>query len=265
MITIRMPILIFVLSSSLLGSGCTSSSTLVPTLEPAPTNSTSNDVLISFTINASDGMDELSACLAANDIYRLVFYGDGRLIKYDGVQYLETKINQAEIDDLLSEIETTGFSSLVGDGDQYMQNAPSPFFDHPWGGSITVKEKTITVTPGQSDYLVEPVIETLDIIENYNPENLEAYVPEGATLWVYRDEDIMLGTANPTPESPALKWTTEQIDLNNLLIDPTTSKPQVVSGDSLFFLIGQLKHVPALRKVEQNGQLYLVALCPIFP
>ena len=108
------------------------------------------------------------------------------------------------------------------------------------------------------------MIQTLDIIENYKPKNLRPYAPESITLWVYRDEDIVLGTAYPTPEPPVLKWSVEQIDLNNLLIDPVTSKPQVITGDSSSFLIGQLKHVPAVRRVEQNGQIYLIVLCPNF-
>lgn len=210
-------------------------------------------------------MDEMSACLAAHDIDRLVLYGDGHLITFDGAQYLETKISRAEIDELLSEIEATGFSSLSGTGDQYTQNSPPPSFIDTWGGSITVTEKTIKIAPGQSEYLVESVIQTLDIIENYKPKNLRPYAPESITLWVYRDEDIVLGTANPTPEPPVLKWSVEQIDLNHLLIDPVTSKPQVITGDSSSFLIGQLKHVPAVRRVEQNGQIYLIALCPNFP
>ena len=246
----------------LLGNSCASPATSIPTSETVSTTiPTSNEVLISFTINASDGMDEMSACLAAHDIYRFVLYRDGRLIKYDGIQYVETQINQAEIDKLLSEIEATRFSSLSGNGDQYTQNSPPSFID-PWGGSITVNEKAITVTPGQSDYLAEPLIQTLDIIENYKPKNLRPYAPESITLWVYRDEDIALGTANPTPEPPVLEWSVNQIDLNKLLVDPATSKPQVVAGDSSSFLIEQLKHVPVVRRVEQNGQIYLIALCP---
>ncbi len=129
--------------------------TACQSITPAPTPSTeasipfSNDVVVSFTIRASDGMDEMSACLAANDIYRFVLYRDGRLIKFDGFQYVGTRISQGEIDNFLSDIEATGFSSLRGDGDQYIKNAPPPSFTDTWGGSVTVQGTTITVTPGQ--------------------------------------------------------------------------------------------------------------------
>src|SRR5687767_6344315 len=113
--TIKIPLFALVLSLTLLSSSCEAIPTQVLTLEPASTTSPApNDVLISFIRDASDGMDEMSACLAAHDIYRFVLYGDGHLITFDGMQYLETKISQAEIDELLSEIEATGFSSLSG-------------------------------------------------------------------------------------------------------------------------------------------------------
>ncbi len=89
---------------------------------PAPTPSTegsipfSNDVGISFLKDASDGMDDKSACLAANDIYRIVLYQDGRLIKFDGFQYVETRISQAEMDDLLTDLAT------LQTGDHFQQD-----------------------------------------------------------------------------------------------------------------------------------------------
>ena len=209
-------------------------------------------------------MDEMSACLGAYDTYRFVLYGNGQLIRFDKGQFMETSISQAQIDDLLTEIESTGFSALVGDGDQYIENAPPPNFADTWGGSITIQEKTITVTPGQSDYLVEPVKRTLEIIENYKPGSLQPYSPESVSLWVFLEDSIDLGTANPTPEPPILKWSADEINLDNLLTNLSTSKPQLISGDSLSFLSGQLRHTPVVRRVEQNGQNYLIVVCPNF-
>ena len=209
-------------------------------------------------------MDEMSACLGAYDTYRFVLYGNGQLIRFEGGQFMETYISQAEIDKLRSEIEATGFSSLTGKGDQYIQNAPAPSFDNTWGGSITVQGKTITVTPGQSDYLVESLIRTLEIIENYKPGKLQPYTPASVSLWVFRKDSIDLGTANPAPEPPVLQWSVDDIDLEHLLTDLATSKSQVISGDTLSFLIQQLKHTPVVRRVEQNGQNYLIVLCSNF-
>jgi len=224
----------------------------------------SNDVVVSFVISASDGMDDMSACLAANDIYRFVLYQDGRLIKFDGFQYVEARISQAEMDNFLSDIETTGFSSLDGDGDQYIENTPPPSFIDTWGGSVTVNETTITVTPGQSDNLVEPVTKTLEIMEDYRPANLQPYVPESLNLWVFLEESISLGLANPTPEAPVLNWSIDEVNLNDLLTDPASSEPDVISGETLSFVMRQVKHIPIVRRVEQNGQNFLVVVCPNF-
>jgi hypothetical protein len=224
----------------------------------------SKDVVVSFIIDASDGMDDMSACLAANDIYRFVLYADGRLIKFDGFQYVETRISQSEMEDFLSSIEATGFSSLSGNGDQYIENAPPPSFKDTWGGTVTVKEKTIPVTPGQSEYLVEPVTKTLEIIENYKPVNLGPYAPESVSLWVFQEENISLGLTNPTREPPVLNWSVDEINLNDLLTDLTTYKPTVISGETLSFVMGQVKHIPVVRQAQQNGQNYLVLVCPYF-
>lgn len=244
--------------------------TACQSVTPTPTTLTtaavpiSNDVVVSFMIGASDGMDDKSACLAANDIYRFVLYQDGRLVKFDGFQYVATRISQAEMDDFLSDIEVTGFSSLRGNGDQYIKNAPPPSFRDTWGGSVTVKETVIPVTPGQSVYLVEPVTKTLEMIKNYRPANLQPYAPESVSLWVFLEESIDLGLGNPTPEPPVLNWAVDEINLNHLLTDLATSKPKVISGETLSFLMRQVKHIPVVRRVQQNRQNYLVVVCPNF-
>src|SRR5574341_348325 len=115
------------------------STSISPTNTGKPESSTTSSnaaVLISFIRQASDGMDDISACLGAYNIYRFVLYGNGQLIRLNEGQYMETHVSQAEIDDLLSKLEETGFSSLAGDGDQYIQNAPPPSFDNTWGGSV---------------------------------------------------------------------------------------------------------------------------------
>ncbi len=244
--------------------------TACQSVTPTPTTLTtaavpiSNDIVVSFMIGANDGMDDKSACLAANDIYRFVLYQDGRLIKFDGVQYVATRISQAEMDDFLSAIEATGFSSLSGNGDQYIKYAPPPSFRDTWGGSVTVKETVIPVTPGQSAYLVEPVAKTLEMIKNYRPVNLQPYAPESVSLWVFLEESIDLGLGNPTPEPPVLYWAVDEINLNHLLTNLATSKPKVISGETLSFLMRQVKHIPVVRRVQQNRQNYLVVVCPNF-
>ena len=238
--------------------------TLTLTTPTASSIPVSNDVVVSFVIGASDGMDDMSACFAANDFYRFVLYQDGRLIKFDGFQYVETRISQAEMDNFLSDIEATGFSSVSGDGDQYKENTSLPSFGDTWGGSVTVKETTITVAPGQSDYLVEPVTKALEMIEIYRPANLQPYAPQSVRLWVFLEENISLGLSNPTPEPSVLKWSVDQINLNDMLTNLATSEPKVISDETLSFVMRQVKHIPVVRRVEQDRQNYLVMVCPNF-
>jgi len=252
----------------------TASTTLLPspsstnTLTPEPTSTpkpfSKDDVLVSYTRYGGDGMDEITSCLNAYYSYRFVLYRDGRLIVFDETRYLETRITQTEIDKLLSEIDATGFSSLIGDGDQYIQSAPTPSFINGWGSSITIIEKTIGITDTQSNYLVEPVIHTLNIIDNFRPQNLKPYVPESITLWVYSEQNSPIENFYPTPDPSVLNWSTDSIELGQLVVDPFTNIPQTIYGDTLSFLIQQLKFVPSFRKIEQDGQYFLVLVCPNF-
>lgn len=245
----------------------TPSETNSPILKPTSTIKpvSKNDVLISYTRYAGDGVDEIRSCLNGYFPYRFVLYRDGRLIIFDKTRYLETKISQTEIDSILSEIEITGFSSITRDGDQYIQNAPTPLFMGGWGSSITVKETTVSINDSQSDYLIEPVIKTLDIIESYRPQNLKPYIPESITFWVFSEQESLLESFYPTPEPSVLYWSSDSIDLNDLVIDPIAYLPQDISGSTLLFLMEQFKYLPAFRRVEQNGQYYLVLACPNFP
>ena len=125
-----------------------------------------------------------------------------------------------------------------------------------------MNETVISVTPGQSAYLVEPVTKTLEIIENYTPANLQLFAPESVSLWVFLEESIDLGLGNPTPEPPVLKWAVDEINLNDLLTDLGTSKPKIISGETSSFVMRQVKHIPVVRRVQQNRQNYLVVVCP---
>lgn len=233
-----------------------------PTLTPKPLSS--NDVLISYTRYAGDGTDEITSCLNAYYLYRFVLYRDGQLIAFDKTRYLETIINQSEIDKLLSEIDRTGFSSLIGNGDQYIRNAPTPSFANGWGSNITVSGKSIIIDDMQSNYVIESVANTLDIIANYKPKDLKPYIPESIVLFVFQEHGAEFESFQPAAEGPVLNWSVDSIDLYNMVVGPLGQQPHYVSGYTVSFLMQQLKTVPTFRKVEQNGQSYLVLACPNF-
>ncbi|HLO27901.1 MAG TPA: hypothetical protein VK249_02125, partial [Anaerolineales bacterium] len=68
-------------------------------------------------------------------------------------------------------------------------------------------------------------------------------------------------------EPPVLNWSADEINLNDLLTDLTASnlaafKPKIISGEILSFVMRQVKHIPVVRRVEQNRQNYLIVVCP---
>lgn len=249
-------------TTSLPSSLPTNTLTPEPTLTPKPLSS--NDVLISYTRYAGDGTDEITSCLNAYYLYRFVLYRDGQLIMFDETRYLETTINQTEIDKLLSEIDGTGFSSLIGNGDQYIHNAPTPSFANGWGSNITVSGKSIIIDVMQSNYVIEPIANALDIIANYKPKDLKPYMPESIVLFVFPEHGTEFESFQPAAEGPVMNWSVDSIDLYNMVVDHVGQQPHYVSGYTVSFLMQQLKTVPAFRKVEQNGQSYLVLACPNF-
>lgn len=184
-----------------------------PTSTPRPISK--DDVLISYSRYAGDGTDEITSCLNAYYSYRFALYRDGHLIIFDKTRYLETRISQTEIDKLLSEIDATGLASVIGNGDQYMQNAPAPSFVGGWGSSIVVIEKRIDIIDALSNYLIEPVTKTIDIIENYRPQSLKPYTPESITLWVFSEQGLPAESFVPTPQ---LQFWNGLLTKSNLII-----------------------------------------------
>lgn len=108
------------------------------------------------------------------------------------------------------------------------------------------------------------------MIKNYRPANLHPYAPERVSLWVFLEENIRLGLANLTPESPVLKWAVDEINLNDfLLTDLAASKPKVISGETLSFVMQQVKHSPALRDLRcatdrSTGSGQALGTCRVF-
>jgi hypothetical protein len=249
----------------------TASTTPVPTRPPTqtptpePTETTTplpkNPVLISFIVDAGDGVDEMMACFRAYYTYRFVLYQDGHLILFDEKQnrYLETVIPKSEIDKLLNDIEATGFFSVNGNGDQYIPNAPTPSGAGGWGSSITVKVKTIGIDDSQSKYVVASVKKTSQLIGDLKRPNLKPYVPDSLEVWAISIQDTSFDNYSPTPQPPLLKWSSDAIQLNTL-----TGEYHPIFGNSVSFLIQQVKTIPAFRMVVQDGEYYLVLVCPNF-
>ena len=245
----------------------TSSATLLPTRPPTQTATPRptatlhpNSPLISLKRYPNDGVDEILACVYGLGTYRFVLYQDGRIILFDNGHYLTTTITQSEIDKLLKQIEGTGIFEIQGDGDQYVVGAPTPSYSGGWGTSIAVKGNHITIEDSQEDYLVNPVLETLNTLTNFRPEDLKAYKPDSVIIWSFSTQDTVFGSNYPTPTPPMLNWSNENISLDQF----TNGVPHEVSDNTVSFLLDEIGYIPAFRIVQQGNEQYFVLVCPAF-
>jgi hypothetical protein len=128
--------------------------TPIPTLE--------DPVLVSYEHDANDSMDNFTACLFGLNTFSFVLYKNGHVILFNGSQFMETTIDQVEIEKLLADIESTGFFLLKGDGDEFLTPPPTPSFIGTSRQIIRVQDKTFIITTGEYKYLAASVKDTIE-------------------------------------------------------------------------------------------------------
>lgn len=230
--------------------------TQTPTPQPTPTFNPKYP-LIHFIMYPNDGADEITNCLDGLATYRFALYQDGRFILFDNGRYLATSVSSSEIEKLLQRIEATGFFAISGYDNQYIPDSPTPSSSGGWGSSIEVRDHNVTIEYVRQDYLVNPVLEVLDIIAEFRPSGLRTYQPDRVTVWAFQNTSFE--NFIPTPAPPILNWPIE-----NFFIEHFTDGPHVVSGDTVSFLLKEVGDIPAFRTVQQENQYYQVLVCPAF-
>jgi hypothetical protein len=229
---------------------------------PSSTPILENPILISYKQDGNDSIDRFTGCLIGLNTLSFVLYNNGRVVLFDGSRFMESTISQTEVQQLLADIESTGFFSVKGNGDEFVSPPPTSGFVGSSMQFITVKKKKINVTAGQYQYLVEPIKETIEIVRKYKPQRLAPYVPDKLYIWVYPTQDTALTNFNPTPTPPTLEWAYESIPLDTLVFEPDGPE-KTISDKYLQFLMQEVKTVPIYRMVKQNAQHYLVMACPV--
>jgi hypothetical protein len=230
---------------------------------PSSTPILENSILISYEQDGNDSIDRFTGCLIGLNTFSFVLYRNGRIVLFDGSQFMETTISPAEIEKLLMKIESTGYFAVKGNGDEFISPPPTSSFIGSSMQFITVKEKTLAIAAGEYQYLVEPIKETIQTIREYKPQGLAPYVPERLYVWVYPIQDTTLTSYSPTPTPPILEWSYESIPLDTLVFTPNSTS-KIISDRYLQFLMQEVNIVPAYRMVQQNGQHYLIMTCPVF-
>ena len=222
-----------------------------------------NSILLSYEQDGNDSIDRFTGCLIGINTLSFVLYDNGRLVLFDGLQYMESTISQPDVKKLLADIESTGFFSVKGNGDEFVSPPPAPNFVGESQEIITVKNKTFAITTGQYKYVTKSIKDTMEVVKQYKPPRLVPYTPDRLALWVYPIKDTAVTNYYPTPTPPTLEWASESIALDTLVFEPYGAE-KIISDKYLQFFMQEVKTVPAYRMVKQNEQYYLVMACPVF-
>lgn len=224
------------------------SSTLLPTPKP---------YLIKISQGAGDGVDEIDICKSVYAPFpRFTLYEDGQLIFYDKGKLLETLLTGEEIADLLGNIEETGYFEI---GDSFEEHYDLPkgiqYGESGRGVSVSVKGKDAYVHPELTQYLIQPIKDTVSIIQAYQPtENGKPYLPQKIELWTATIDTGYFPT--PEPSSIITDWSTELPALNLYYIKLSESETETLINSKYF------SSVPELGLFKQDGVTYWVLACP---
>jgi hypothetical protein len=237
-----------------------------PTHTPSPTEVPKKSVRISYSYFQGDGGEEILSCLNAYVNYRFVLYDDGQLILFDNSKYYESMLTQNEVEDLIGQITDSGFLSLEGDGDQYVEGYATPFFQ---GNASALRVDGRSISFQYSDQLALPLQISLEKIFTFKPDDLKLYVPNEAVLWVYR-EDYMPDSFYlfHEPSKTEYVWTQSAFDLYPFALASFSNELTVITGEQLSFVMKHARGIPDYFLVRQTvGQQelnYHVFVCPNF-
>jgi hypothetical protein len=225
--------------------------------------------LISYTFLGADGVSPEMSCLIGYD-YEFKLYDDGQLLFFESSIVWESYLTETEVQDLMTQIEQTGFLDLEGTGelreeDPIYENAPDNVETGAAGLILKVKDKRIETDWVLKDYLVEPINQTFEIISSYRPEESHIYSPDQIFLWIFPIEDSeSINWSQATPIPPIQEWPESITSLDALMMS---------TGDYFAFIGGVDANViyeihgffPSSKVYTQNGQEYYVVACPIEP
>lgn len=212
-----------------------------PTPVPSP-------VLISYTLWV-DGGDELVNCVSGSNQPVFILYSDGELIIFRNNQYWHSILSQDEIDSLITQVSETGLVQTTEPENESLVTFRV----------LTFKGRTFS-PPGVS-YETSPFKKTVDILSQYDPEDLESYVPPKLTLWIYRIARIApFEEYLPTPIPTTKDWSGEP-------------KPLVeygdgyhsISGDAIPKIMAQFDGFPDYQIFSEGKLLYITAICSDIP
>ncbi len=223
--------------------------------------------LISYVYYGGDGeaSSELYTCenwLGPHE--RFILYDDGQLILYRSGSILETRLTQIEIQDLLSDLRSTGFHEIqesIGAPDGYdIYDLPDDYQygDGGWGRGITIKGRSIVIRDPLWDFIIPTVVDTLAIIEGYEPaRGLVPYIPSNLELYaIPRDSGFYSSYFSEESFLLAQEWPSELPPLDQVFPYLDDNETAQVLNSDLF------SSFPDVRPFIYDGTEYVVVTCP---
>jgi hypothetical protein len=241
----------------------TPSEVLIPTISQTYTNTIEEiemeKPLIYLINHSGDGPSGDDVCLRWKDKYYLAIYDNGRAIKYySGIGLFESHLETREIASLLNWIQNTGYFENTGNGD-LSENDPiykMPPVKNFNGGpfiEIKVKEKIVRIYNIFLEYLIYPIKQTYNILNNYQLLNKNPFIPKKIALFVF-DKEYSPYVINPNIEP--IIWPKH---LHQLYGDYYYN----YEGNDLKEILSLFgEYYPIIKPVIYNDKEYHVLVCP---
>lgn len=232
----------------------TPTTTPFPTVTALPTIETKT-VFLQYGGFGGDGGSNTDLYYG-RDLPSLVIYMDGQVLLRGGNYYLETFISSEEMCYLWGQLKSFGFFEeydplyAFDETTQYSDGA-GVFVLHV-NGPLT---KQIFAYSDYLNYLVPPLKQSYDFIENYRPFSNTSYMPERIILWI---EEI------PLPEGhTVVAWPDTLPAIKDLWAD--TLNGQVLIEGELVTPLMELFDSTTDNWFSDNNSTYFVIIRPLLP
>jgi hypothetical protein len=219
--------------------------------------------LISYVLYGGDGeaSSEWNTCqnwLGPHE--RFLLYDDGQLILYKSGSVVEARLTQFEIQDLLSDLESTGFHEIqesieAPDGyDIYELPDDYQYGDGGWGRSIAIEGRSIHIRDELLDFIIPTIDDTITIIEGYEPaKGAVPYIPSNLEMFALsRDSGYLSEWSFPL----AQEWPPEFPPIDHVFLFLDENETTLVLDTDLY------SSFPDVRTFIYDGTEFIVFACP---
>lgn len=240
-------------------------SAILATPTPAPYPAGTKLILISYDILNLE-LDPIMGCLQGINTFSFVLYDDGQLIfKEEGI-FKESYLSQEAVDNLISQIEATGYFEVKGDG--MPENDPIYIVPTKQSGpiyeTVAVKGKRVSVNYPLREYLIPPVKQTLELILKYRPPDSHIYEPEymGVRIFLdYLEAEAWMGT----PIAPVDEWPSNLPPLSSLMNASDENYYGYIDSTVNQKIKGLFRVYPSHRVFIEDGLEYHIVTCVYLP